>query len=134
MPKMVFVNLPVADLAVSTKFYETMGCGKNEQFSDENASCMVWSDTIMFMLLSRDYFATFTPRKIADSHETSEVLIALSCDSKEAVDRMTDAADAGGGKADIRGTQDLGFMYGRAFADPDGHIIEPVWMDPASQG
>ena len=132
MPKMIFVNLPVKDLAASKRFYEAIGCQNNPQFTDENAAMMVWSDTISFMLLTHDYFATFTPKQIADARKTSEVLIALSRDSREDVDSITQAAAGAGGKADIRERQDMGFMYGRSFEDPDGHVFEPMWMDVAA--
>lgn len=132
MPKMIFVNLPVRDLAASIRFYKAIGCEQNEQFSNEQAAMMVWSDTISFMLLTHDYFATFTPKKIADAGETTQVLIALSRDSREEVDSIAEAAGAHGGTADIRPAQDMGFMYSRAFADPDGHIFEPAWMDMAA--
>ena len=129
MPKMIFLNRPVKDLAAATRFYEAIGCEKNEQFSDARAAMMVWSDTITFQLLTHDYFATFTPKPIADAQKTSEVLIALSRDSREEVDIITEAAAAAGGKADIRERQDMGFMYVRTFEDPDGHVFEPMWMD-----
>jgi uncharacterized protein len=132
MPKMVFINLPVKDLATSIRFYKEIGCEQNMQFSDDNAASMVWSDTITFMLLTREYFSTFTPKKIADAKQTSEVLIALSRDSREEVDVITKAAAAAGGKADVREPQELGFMYGRSFEDPDGHTFEPIWMDVAA--
>ena len=129
MPKMIFLNLPVKDLAAATRFYEAIGCEKNEQFSDARAAMMVWSDTITFQLLTHDYFATFTPKPIADAQQTGEVLIALSRDSREEVDVITEAAAGAGGKADIRERQDMGFMYVRTFEDPDGHVFEPMWMD-----
>jgi predicted lactoylglutathione lyase len=129
MPKMVFINLPVKDLAASIRFYKAIGCEQNMQFSDENAASMVWSDSIVFMLLTRDYFSTFTSKKLADAKQTSEVLIALSRDSREEVDAITKAAAAAGGKADVREKQDLGFMYGRSFEDPDGHTFEPMYMN-----
>lgn len=132
MPKMVFINLPVKDLAASIRFYKAIGCKQNMQFSDENSASMVWSDTITFQLLTQQYFATFTPKKIADAKQTSEVLIALSRDSREEVDAITEAAAKAGGKADIREKQELGFMYGRSFEDPDGHTFEPLWMDMAA--
>jgi hypothetical protein len=130
MPKMIFINLPVKDLAASTRFYEAIGCTKNPQFSDENASSMVWSDAITFQLLSRDYYSTFTSKPIADAHKTSAMLIALSRDSREEVDAIIKAAAFAGGKADPREPQDLGFMYLRTFEDPDGNTFEPVWMNP----
>jgi uncharacterized protein len=129
MPKMVFINLPVKDLAASIRFYKAIGCEQNMQFSDENAASMVWSDSIVFMLLTRDYFSTITSKKLADAKQTSEVLIALSRDSREEVDAITKAAAAAGGKADVREKQDLGFMYGRSFEDPDGHTFEPMYMN-----
>ncbi|MBO9621286.1 MAG: lactoylglutathione lyase [Sphingomonas sp.] len=128
--KMIFVNLPVADVARSTAFYEAIGCTKDERFCQaDTASAMVWSDTITFMILSRDFFKSFTPKPIADAHQTTEVLLCLSRDSREEVDAIVEAAAAAGGKADVREKQDMGFMYGRSFEDPDGHIFEPMYMD-----
>lgn len=129
MSKMIFVNLPVSDLAGSIRFYEAIGCVKNEQFSDDNAASMAWSDSIVFMLLTHGYYATFTKKPIADSHKNSAMLIALAQGSREEVDAITEAAAKAGGKADVREAQDLGFMYGRSFEDPDGHTFEPMWMD-----
>ncbi|MES2939229.1 MAG: VOC family protein [Pseudomonadota bacterium] len=129
MPKMIFVNLPVKDLAAATRFYKAIGCEQNQQFSNADAAMMVWSDAITFQLLTHEFFASFTPKAIADAHRTCEVLLALSRDSREEVDAITQAAAAAGGKADVRAPQDMGFMYSRAFQDPDGHVFEPVWMD-----
>jgi predicted lactoylglutathione lyase len=128
MARLIFVNLPVADLQRSTAFYEAIGAEKNPQFSDDTASCMVLSETIHVMLLTHDKFGQFTPRRIADAHETSEVLIALSEDSREGVDRIAAKALAAGGR-EAREAEDLGFMYSRPFEDPDGHIWEPFFMD-----
>ncbi|WP_353646842.1 VOC family protein [Mesorhizobium sp. WSM2239] len=132
MARMIFVNLPVADLAASTRFYEAIGCAKNEQFSDEQASSMVWSDTITFQLLTREYFSTFTSKEIPDAHRTCQVLFALSRDSREEVDGIAEIASATGGEADVREVMDLGWLYNRAFADPDGHVFEAVWMDSSA--
>jgi uncharacterized protein len=129
MPRMIFVNLPVRDLAAATRFYRAIGCEKNQQFSDHQAASMVWSETITFQLLTRDYFATFTPRPVADAHGTSEVLLALTSDSRQDVDATAEAGAAAGGKADIRAPMDMGFMYNRTVEDPDGHVLELVWMD-----
>lgn len=129
MPKMIFVNLAVKDLPAAIRFYEAIGCEKNDRFSGDHAAMMVWSDTISFMLLTHGFFAGFTSKPIADAHASSEVLICLSRDSREDVDAITDAAARGGGKVDVRDRQDTGFMYSRAFEDPDGHIFEPMWMD-----
>lgn len=129
MTKMIFVNLPVKDLAASTRFYAAIGCTKNDMFSDDNASSMVWSDTITFMLLTHSHFANFTSRPIADAQATCQVLLALSQGSRDEVDGIAEAAGKSGGTTDPREPTDLGFMYNRAFADPDGHIFEAVWMD-----
>jgi hypothetical protein len=126
---MIFVNLPVKDLTTATRFYEAIGCEKNEQFSDEQATSMVWSDTITFQLLTRDFFATFISKPIADAHETCQVLLALTRDSHDDVDAIAEAAASAGGKTDVREVMDMGWMYNRAFADPDGHVFEAVWMD-----
>jgi predicted lactoylglutathione lyase len=132
VPKLIFVNLPVADLARATTFYEAVGAKKNEQFSDNTASCMVFSDTIHVMLLTHDKFRQFTPKRIANAKETSEVLICISADSREAVDDMIAKASAAGGRVDPGPKQDHGFMYGRSFEDADGHIWEVMWMDVAA--
>lgn len=135
MPKMIFVNLPVQDIAAATQFYQAIGCEKNAMFSDHQASSMVWSDAITFQLLARDYFATFTSKAIADAQATCEVLLALSCDSRAEVDDTVSAGAAAGGTSDVRAVMDMGFMYNRAIADPDGHVLELVWMnmDAASE-
>ena len=131
MPRMIFVNLPVADVGRSTIFYEAIGMTKNVQFSNEQAAAMVWSDTISFMLLDHAFYRTFTGKQIADAHGTSEVLLCLSRDSREEVDAIVEAALAAGG-VEPREPQDMGFMYARAFEDPDGHTFEPMWMDVAA--
>jgi predicted lactoylglutathione lyase len=130
MPKMIFINLPVANLTASTRFYEAIGCQKNVQFSDEKASSMIWSDTITFQLLARDYFATFTTKPVADAHASCQALLCLSRDSRQAVDALAESAAKAGGKSDVRSPIDMGFLYNRAFEDPDGHVFELVWMNP----
>jgi len=132
MAKMIFLNLPVSDLPRATAFYQAIGAEKNEQFSDETASCMVFSDTIHVMLLTPDKFRQFTPKKIADAKTSSEVLICISADNRGAVDDMVGRAEAAGGAIDPGPMQDYGFMYGRSFEDPDGHIWEVMWMDVAA--
>ena len=132
MAKLIFVNLPVSDLARATAFYQAIGAEKNEQFSDGTASCMVFSETIHVMLLTPDKFRQFTPKKIADAKTSSEVLICISADSRDAVDDMLGKAGDAGGSVDPSPKQDYGFMYGRSFEDPDGHIWEVMWMDVAA--
>lgn len=131
MTKMIFVNLPVKELQASVKFYEALGMKNNPQFSDDSAACMVWSDTIYIMLLTHDRWRTFTTRPIP-SADSSEVMLALSCDDREMVDRLNELAEQHGGTADINPKQDLGFMYNRNVADLDGHVWEMFWMDPSA--
>jgi hypothetical protein len=128
---MIFVNLPVTDLKASIAFYTALGFEQNPHFSDDTAACMVWSETINAMLLTHDKWRTFTKRPIAPA-TSSEVMLALSCDGRDAVDSMSEAAAAHGGKADVNPVQDLGFMYNRNLLDPDGHVWEAMWMDPSA--
>jgi predicted lactoylglutathione lyase len=128
---MIFVNLPVADLKASMAFYTALGFENNPQFTDETAACMVWSEAIHVMLLTHDKWRTFTDRPIPPS-SSSEVMLALSFDSRDAVDAVNKAAADNGGTADINPVQDLGFMYNRNLADPDGHVWEMMWMDMAA--
>jgi len=127
--KQIFINLPVRDLKRSTAFYTAIGATLNPQFSDDTASCMVISDTIFVMLLTHEKWAMFTKKPIVDAHRESEVMLALSAEDKAAIDKITDAAGANGGKADVNPKQDYGFMYGRSFEDVDGHIWECMYMD-----
>lgn len=131
MPQLIFINLPVADLARSIAFYEAVGATRNPMFSDDMAACMVVSDVIHVMLLTHDKWRTFTDRQIPDAQTSAQVLLCLSKDSRDAVNAVTDNAGAAGGRTDPNPTQDYGFMYGRSYADPDGHIWEVMWMDPA---
>ncbi len=134
MSKLIFVNLPVVDLGRADAFYEAVGAVKNPQFSDHTATCMVISETIHVMLLTHDKFRQFTPKRIADARETTEVLICLSAGSREEVDATVAKAAGAGGRADPGPKQDYGFMYGRSFEDPDGHIWEVMWMDVEAAG
>lgn len=131
MSRIIFVNLSVADLKKSVAFYKSMGFENNPNLTDETAACMVWSDTINVMLQTHAKWRTFTKRPIP-SATSSEVMLALSCDSRDAVNAMNTAAAANGGTADINPVQDLGFLYNRNVADPDGHVWEAVWLDPAA--
>ena len=137
MTQMIFINLPVTDLDRSIAFYEGIGAAKEPKFSNESAAMMVLSDTISIMLLTHDFYATFTGKRIADAHATSEVLLCLSRDSRAGVDDIVTHAAAAGGKADVGPRQEMAeLMYGRSFEDPDGHHWEAMWMDSsfAEQG
>lgn len=127
-PKMIFVNLPVKDLAASIAFYEAVGAVRNNDFADDSAQMMSFSENIHVMLLTHERFSGFTPRSIPNAHETAQVLLALSEASRVDVDGTTDRALAAGG-TEPNPRQDHGFMYGRSFADLDGHIWEVTWMD-----
>jgi uncharacterized protein len=131
MAKQIFVNLPINNLKASMAFYIALGFKNNPQFTNDDAACMVYSETIYVMLHNHPSWRRFTQRPIPPS-TSSEVMLALSVDSKKEVDTMNEIATANGGTADINPKQDLGFMYSRAFTDPDGHIWEPFWMDPAA--
>jgi uncharacterized protein len=128
MSKTIFVSLPVTDLKASMAFYQAIGFKNNPQFTDETAAGMVWSEAINFMLLTHAKWRTFTTRPIPPN-TSSEVMLALSCDSRDAVDAMTAAAAANGGTIDINPVEDHGFMYTRDLADPDGHALGAMWLD-----
>jgi predicted lactoylglutathione lyase len=137
MSKMIFVNLPVTDLEQSIRFYEAIGGRKEPKFSNEAAAMIVLSDTIHVMLLTHPFYSSFTAKPIANAHETSQVLLCLSADSRDAVDEIVSAAAQAGGKTDLSLRKDQNeVMYGRDFEDPDGHSWEVMWMDPsfAEQG
>lgn len=127
----VYINLSVADLDRSRAFFSALGFTFDERFCDDTALGMTLNDTAGIMLLSREKFATFTPREVADPTRVSEVLVALKLETREAVDAMVaDAVRLGG--STVREPEDHGFMYGHAFADPDGHIFEPFIFDMAA--
>jgi uncharacterized protein len=130
MPKMIFVNLPVADVEKSAAFYEAIGFTKDARFSRPGAaSAMVWSDTIVFMILSHAHFAEFSSKRIVDANSEVETMLCLSIERREGVDAIVAKAVAAGGKDDPGPKIDSGFMYGRSFQDLDGHVLEPMWMD-----
>ncbi len=129
--RMIFVNLPVADLGRSKAFFEALGFSINPQFSDETAACVVVSETIFVMLLTHDKFRQFITGEISDAHAATEVLTCLSAGSREEVDDLLAKALANGGKA-WKPIMDMGPMYGASFQDPDGHVWEVMYMDMAA--
>jgi uncharacterized protein len=129
MATKIFVNLPVKDLVRSVAFFTRLGFKFNAQFTDETATCMIVSDDIFVMLLTEAKFAEFTPKPICDASKSTEVLVALSCESRAAVDDMVRKSLAAGGTTYAE-SKDYGFMYQHGFQDPDGHIWELVYMDP----
>jgi predicted lactoylglutathione lyase len=131
MSRMTFLNLPASDLQRSVDFWTELGFAFNPQFSDDNAACMIVSDLACVMLLGEKFFSTFTSKQVADATRQTEVITAFSAESREEVDRLADLALANGGSP-AQDPQDEDFMYGRSFHDPDGHIWELVWMDPAA--
>ncbi|MFD5509206.1 VOC family protein [Streptomyces sp. NPDC059761] len=131
MPTMIFVNLPVKDIEASKAFWGKLGYSFNPQFSDDKTGCLVISDTIFAMLMTEARFKDFATKEVADATKTTEVMLALSAESREQVDEVVGAALAAGA-TEPRPAQDLGFMYGRAFEDLEGHVWEYVWMDPAA--
>ncbi|MBL8168941.1 MAG: VOC family protein [Acidobacteria bacterium] len=131
MATKIFVNLPVKDLNASIAFFTRLGYSFNQQFTDETATCMVISEDIYAMLLTHEKFKMFTPKEICDATKSSEVLIALSCESREQVDELVAKAVAAGGSSYSK-PQDHGFMYAHGYQDLDGHIWEVMWMDPSA--
>lgn len=133
MSRKIFVNVPVKDLKKSMAFFDALGFKNNPQFTDETAACMVVSEEIFVMILTHAKFKSFMPKgsEVSDARTTTEVMLCLSCDSKAEVDDITRKAVAAGGNT-FREPMDYGFMYGQSFQDPDGHIWEVVWMDPAA--
>jgi len=129
--QMIFVNLAVNDVDASKKFFTELGYTINPQFTTDDSACVVISDTIVAMMLSKQRYADFTKKEIADATTTSEVLLCLSAESRAKVDELVEKAVAAGGTANSD-VQDHGFMYGRSFDDPDGHSWEIMWMDPAA--
>jgi predicted lactoylglutathione lyase len=129
--KNIFVNLPVKNLERSVAFFTKLGYTFNPQFTDENATCMIIGDNIYAMLLVESFFKTFTTKSIADARTTTEVLVALSCESTDEVKKTCEAAFAAGGRR-YKEPDDRGFMFGWGFEDLDGHIWEYMWMDPAA--
>lgn len=130
MSRMIFVNLPVSDLAATERFYTALGFTKNETFSDGTATGLELSDSIWVMALTRDKFAEFLSgsTQVADPKAVTGVLNGLSADSRDDVDRIVDAGLAAGGTP-WREATDEGYMYGRSLADPDGNVWEVMWMD-----
>lgn len=132
MPKLIFVNLPVADLDRSMAFYSAIGAVNEPKFTDPTAACMMVSDAIGIMLLTHDKFRQFTPKAIPDARATCQVLNCLSVDSRTEVDALAEKAGRAGGRTDVALPQDYGLMYSRSVEDPDGHVWELMWMDPAA--
>ena len=131
----IFVNIPTTDLERAKAYYTAIGCTLNPLFTDENAGCFQWSDDITFMVLTKEYFSTFSEKEYADPKTYAQVLISISRDSREAVDQTIEAGVAQGGTAPGE-PQDYGFMYARDLIDPDGNGIQFMYMDPqaAAQG
>jgi uncharacterized protein len=127
--RLIFVNIPVKDLAASTAFFRTLGFSFDEKFTDESCACMVVSDQAYVMLLVESRFADFTTKPVADARSSTEAILCVSAESREAVDTFADAA-LGAGGSPAGEPQDHGFMYGRSFNDLDGHLWEVMWMSP----
>lgn len=130
MNRKVFINLPVKDLKKSMAFFQGLGFSFNLQFTDDNAACMIISESAFSMLLSEKFFKGFTPKEVADATKTTEVLVALDCASREEVDETVRKAVAAGGSTYAE-PKDHGFMYQHGFQDLDGHIWEIFYMDPS---
>lgn len=130
MATQIFFNLPVKDLNRSVEFFAALGFSFNPDYTDENATCMIINENAYVMLLVDTFFKTFTSKNVANSKDSAEAIIAYSVDSREAVDEAVRTALASGGSPS-EDPQDYGFMYNHSFQDPDGHLWEVMWMDPA---
>ncbi|GAB4041061.1 VOC family protein [Spirosoma jeollabukense] len=131
MATQIFLNLPVKDLNKSVEFFTKLGYTFNPQFTDENATCMIVSETIYVMLLVENFFKGFTKKEIADTSNVSEVIICLSVESREDVDELVRKAVAAGGKT-IEEADDQGFMYSHGYQDLDGHLWNILYMNPGA--
>lgn len=131
MSRLIYVNLPVADLDRSVAFFTALGFSFNAQMSNDQATCMLIGDGSYVMLLVTPFFASFTGKPVADAHAVTEVLVCLSADSRDEVDALVRKAIAAGGTAP-RTPQDHGFMYGHGFEDLDGHVWELIYTDPTA--
>lgn len=129
MATRIFVNLPTSDLERSKAFYAALGTTLDPRFTDENAACIVWDENICFMLLTREFFATFTDKPIADPATSLQVSTGFGCASRHDVDRLVEAGLAAGG-TEPRPAQDLGFMYSRDLDDPDGNSLGFMYFVP----
>ena len=131
MPRTIFITLPVTDMPRARAFYAALGFSPNEAFSSPNSACFILSNAISLMLATHEHFRQISPKPLILPTEGATCLFALSCDSREEVDAMTTAAIAAGGKS-LHDPEDHGFMYSRAFEDPDGNGFGPMWMDPTA--
>ena len=131
MARMIFVNLAVEGLDRSVEFFTALGFAFDPRFTDETATCMIVSDDAFVMLLVESKFKEFTKKQLVDSTTHTEAILAVSAESREAVDELADAALGAGGSL-ANDPMDYGFMYGRSFNDPDGHLWEVMWMDESA--
>lgn len=131
MTTSIFVNITTSDLDRAKAFYEALGYTINPNFTDDNAACVVLDDNVYFMVLTREYFGTFTDKQVVDPATQAQVSIALTRDSREAVDEILEKGLAAGG-SEPREAQDYGFMYSRDLDDPDGNNLSFLFMEPAA--
>ncbi len=125
----IFVNLPTDDLERSKTFYTALGASINPHFTDDNGACIVWDDNVYFMVLTKEFFSTFTDKQVADPRTTAQTFVGMSCDSRERVDAIVEAGLAAGG-SEPRPASDYGFMYSRDLEDPDGNAVGFLYMVP----
>ena len=131
MPRMIFISLPVSDIVQSRRFYAALGFAINDAFSDATTACFMMSEQVYFMISTHAKFQSISPKPLIMPSTGAMSLIALSCDSRAEVDSLTEAALQAGGR-EVHEAEDMGFMYSRAFEDPDGNGFGPIWMDPGA--
>lgn len=130
--KMIFVNLAVKDLQRSIDFFTHLGFEFNTEMTDENATCLIIGENIYVMLLVEPFFKTFTTKSLAEPATSTEVIVAISADSREGVDELVNKALEAGGSAS-NDKMDNEYMYGWSFQDPDGHLWEVIYMEEGNQ-
>ncbi len=128
MPKQIFVNLPVLDLKRSMNFFEKLGFKFNKKFTDNNAACLIVGKNMYVMLLLNDFFKNFTTKQICNAKNSTEMILAISVESKKKIDTMVATAIKAGAMR-VREPQDHGYMYAQSIEDLDGHIWEFIWMN-----
>ncbi|RQO57257.1 lactoylglutathione lyase [Paucibacter sp. KBW04] len=129
--KVLFISLPVANLSVSSAFYQALGFSLNPQLSGEEGAALIWNEAVQVMLVTHAKWRSFTQRPFPPAGSCA-LMLSLALESRAAVDAMNEAAAAHGGQADVNPMEDHGFMYTRDLADPDGHMWAALWMDPAA--
>ena len=129
-PKKIWLNLGVSDLKRTTEFYNALGFKPNGKHSvtKELTSFLVGEDDFVMHFFLKDILKTSMKGGIADLQNTNEVLVTLSAESRDQVDKWEKEVERAGGKI-ISKPEEFGEgYYGFVFADPDGHRFNVFYM------